>query len=380
MSWQDELRRLDAELASGKISLHQHRKQRDELLAAASGGMSPSPVPAPVNQPRQWQVTVPAPQPQQWQATVPAPESQQWQATAPVPHPEPEPEPEPAMTASEALLHTDRPTSAPSPADYRATESIPYPMIHEAPTVITPVVRTPSLPGLTPPPAQPPSVPSLPTIPKRTGRGRPTWLFVTLGVLVVLAMILCATYFLGARDDTTTAAQPTSSPTLAPQDAAGAAEARLPTLPGEANPNNSTMSIDKAVQLKLVSEGDAALMKASGAQEIVYRASSDPANSPNGNMVLAVPATSAAEAAKLVATLRKNLTANGFVAEPHGPAESDIAYTGSDATGRVSALWYTSGSLAVGIGVSQPSTSDPAQLRSRLEQIRTQVTGALPAG
>ncbi|HVV13491.1 hypothetical protein [Amycolatopsis sp.] len=366
MSWQDELRRLDTELASGKITLHQHRKQRDELLAAASGSGTASPVAAPLGQ-SQWQTVGPA---QQWQA--PAPE-QQWEPPAP------EPQPEPAMSPSESLLHTDRPTSAPSPADYRPTDSMPYPPIHEAPTVITPVVRTGPLPGLTPPPVQPPAVPSLPTRPMRPARRRYTWLFVTLGVLVVLAMILGATYFLGARGDNT-AAQPSSSPTVAPQDAAGAAEARLPTLPGAANPNNSTMSLDKAVQLQLVSQNDAALMKAGGADELVYRASSDPAGSPNGNMVLAVPARSAAEAAKLVATLRKNLTGNGFVPEPLGPTEAEVAYTGSNATGRVSALWYTSGSLAIGIGVSQPSSSDPAQLRTRLEQIRTQVTGALPVG
>ena len=48
MSWQEELRRLDAELAGGRITRHEHRKQRDELLAAASGGAAPSPVAAPL--------------------------------------------------------------------------------------------------------------------------------------------------------------------------------------------------------------------------------------------------------------------------------------------------------------------------------------------
>src|SRR5690349_10803482 len=50
MNWQEELRRLDAELAAGTITRHEHRKQRDELLAAVSGGGITSPVAAPLGQ------------------------------------------------------------------------------------------------------------------------------------------------------------------------------------------------------------------------------------------------------------------------------------------------------------------------------------------
>jgi len=39
MSWQDELRQLDAELADKRISSAEYRRQRDEILAAASGGL-----------------------------------------------------------------------------------------------------------------------------------------------------------------------------------------------------------------------------------------------------------------------------------------------------------------------------------------------------
>jgi hypothetical protein len=39
MSWQDELRQLDAELADKQISSAEYRRRRDEILASASGGM-----------------------------------------------------------------------------------------------------------------------------------------------------------------------------------------------------------------------------------------------------------------------------------------------------------------------------------------------------
>lgn len=355
MSWQDELRRLDAELAGGKISLHEHRKQRDELLAAASGGVAPSPVASPLVHPVD--------------ATRPA-----W-PTAPPPQP-----PAPPPSRSAALLATDRPTSAPSPADERPTDSIRYPTIHEAPTVITRAVGAGTLPGLTPPSPPRQQVPALPTRPTRPAGKRPTWLFLTLGVVLVLAMIIGVSWFFGARDDnTTTGTASTPTQTMNPAEAGEIAEAKLPTLPGAANPDNSTMSIDKALQSQLVTEADADAMRAAGAQEVIYRASSDPATSPNGTMLLVVPASSAADASKLVTALRKNLLGTGFVVTPLGSANADMMYTGSNPGGRVSALWYSSGSLAIGMGVSQPVTGDATQLRARLEQIRTQVTGTFPA-
>lgn len=343
MSWQDELRRLDAELATGKISLHDHRKQRDELLAAASGGFTPSPVASPLSPP-------------------------QWPT---------EPPPEPTPNASAALLASDRPTSAPSPADERPTDSMRYPSFEDAPTVITRAVRPGGpLPTLTP--QYPAAPPGGPTVPMRRARRGPTWVFLTFGVLIVLVLVVGASWYFGVHNNNPTATSPTAP--VNPTDAVSVAEAKLPTLPGAASPNNSTMSIDKAVQLQLISQADAGVMEAGGAQEIVVRASADPANTPNGNMLLAVPASSAVEASKLVATLRKNLTDNGFTPLPLGPANADLAFSGSNPGGRVSALWYTTGPLAIGIGVSQPLNGNPAQLRSRLEQIHAQVTGALPAG
>ncbi|GAB2980122.1 hypothetical protein LWP59_00420 [Amycolatopsis acidiphila] len=357
MSWQDELRRLDAKLATGEVSLHQHRKQREELLAAASGGFAPSPVASPLV-PAQPLETAPA-----W-PTAPPPEV---------------PAPAAAPSWSASLLSTDRPTSAPSPADERPTDSIRYPTIHDAPTVITRAIGPATLPGLAPAPPPRDQVPALPTRPVRPARRRPTWLFLALGVFLVLAMIVGATWFLGARGGTSSGATNGSAPALSPADAAERAEAKLPTLPGAANPDNSTMPVDKALELKLVTQADADLMRAAGAQEVIYRAASDPANSPNGTMVLVVPASSATQAAALADGLRKNLADTGFAPMALGPANADLMYTGSNPQGRVGALWYSSGSLAVGMGVSQPLTGDPGLLRTRLEQIRTQVTDAFPA-
>lgn len=344
MTWQEDLRRLDVQLASGAISLREHRKRREELLAAVSGGHPPG---QPAFEGVEPPVVIDRP------AQPPAPPSR-----------------------SAALLATDRPTSAPSPADRNATESIRHPTIHDAPTIVTRAIGP--LPSLTP--SQRRGVPPLPTRPAPTPPRKPTWLFLALGVFLVLVMIVGATWLLGTGHDTGPAGTTTSpARPIDPANAAEQAEARLPTLPGAANPGNSTLSIDKALQLQLVTQADATLMKSAGAQEIIYRASSDPANSPNGTMLLVIPTPSNAAASKLSQGLRQNLTDTGFTVSPLGPEYVDLVFTGTPATGRVSAVWYSSGPLAVGMGVSQQLSGDPNQLRARLELVRTQVTGAFPA-
>ena len=47
MSWQEELRALDAELAEKRIAPAEYRRRRDNLLAAASGGLPPATGPFP---------------------------------------------------------------------------------------------------------------------------------------------------------------------------------------------------------------------------------------------------------------------------------------------------------------------------------------------
>lgn len=383
MSWQEELRRLDADLASGKISRHEHRKQRDELLAAASGGGITSPVAAPLaragSQPNGWQSANPV------HSTAEQPETPHPEPP-PEPHPEPGPEaepppPAPAETTGTAadLLNSDRMTTAPSPADERSTNPIRYPAMSEAPTVITRPVVPAELPGLGPQsPRHFSGVERQPSAPIATpARGRAgTWLYLSLGVFVVLSLIVGATWFLSAHSNgsnTNTTVAPTT-----PVNPQLDVEGKLPDLPGTANPDNSTMSIDKAVQLRILTPEDAAKVRASGAQEIVFRGSSDTVNVDESYQLLAIPTASANDADKLVQGLRETLTGAGFMADPIGPGEAGAAYTDSNPAGRVSALWYASGTVAIGIGVSEPLTGDPATLRARLGQVRDSVSATLP--
>jgi hypothetical protein len=402
MSWQEELRRLDAELAAGRMSRHEHRKQRDELLAAVSGGGVTSPVAAPLapagSQRRAsgWQSANPVGSAAQTPSKTPESAEETQAEPAPEPEPaEPETQPEPASEATaeppappesrpgkpsaSALLATDRPTSAPSPADELPTDSMRYPSMADAPTVITRPLLPANLPSLTPAgaPHSRGSVPGAGTPAAAPRRRGPTWLFLAVGVLVVAGLIVGATWFFSARSPGSTGG--IAAPSGAVVNPQLDVESKLPTLPGTPNPNNSTMSVDKAVQLQVISAEEASKVQASGAQEVVYRASSDSADANSGYLLLAIPTSSTGDAANLVSGLRQTLTGAGFKADPLGQTDSETAYTGSNPTGRVSALWYASGSVVVGIGVSQPLDADPATLNTRLEQVRDSVVATLPA-
>jgi hypothetical protein len=70
LSWQDELRQLDEDLAAGKVSAQEYRKRRDSVLEQTAAGAPPMPTPQPPQQPQPQQ---PQPQPGQW---TPGPQPQ----------------------------------------------------------------------------------------------------------------------------------------------------------------------------------------------------------------------------------------------------------------------------------------------------------------
>ncbi|SFR16938.1 hypothetical protein SAMN04488564_104475 [Lentzea waywayandensis] len=81
MSWQDELQKLDAELASGRVSADEYRQRRDAILAGNTGGQQDGGSLAP---PARWQ-TMPPPEKTQYikPVTGPQPVQQAPQQNAP---------------------------------------------------------------------------------------------------------------------------------------------------------------------------------------------------------------------------------------------------------------------------------------------------------
>jgi hypothetical protein len=384
MSWQEDLRQLDADLAAGRIEPAAHRRQRDELLAAASGSTVPSPVPSPLRRPggpRSWQSTNPAAAPPPALRPVPkpvTPRERPWMRT---------PQPAPAPSGIPAL--PDHMTTAPSPADIVPTRYL---------RVDGQVPQQPSLSRF-PPVATDAAAPMDPEAEPGRHRhrfsgaeggedrpGRPGWLLIALGVLLVLSLVVGTTYWLGTRVEEPSGAALPPVPTTAVPPTNGAVDPqipldqRLPALPGKQNDANSTMSVDKALEAKVITPADAKQLQAYNAREIIFRASSDLAKPRNGSLMMAIPTLSVFDAKHLAAGLRNNLSGARLAATRIGPTDDDLMYTQRGSDGWVAILWYSSGAVVVGVGVSQRETGDSAELRSRLEAIRDRATTVLPPG
>ncbi|MDT7724223.1 MAG: hypothetical protein QOI21_799 [Actinomycetota bacterium] len=369
MGWQEELRQLDVELANGSISPESHRKQRDELLAVASGGGSASPVASPLRRP-------PGEQAQQWQSTNPGYQQATPPAQEPI-TPPPPPTPVPPRPSPAQPFTTDRRTTAPSPADQRHTDWLPHPIPAagriDSATVVRPAVMPPPPPtprhnphqGPQRPPGRRPSDNTVPLA--RKDHRRPVWLFIALGVVLVAALVAGGVWWIG------TTSRPAASGN-------SAVEKSLPALPGTAGPNNSTVSVDRALELKLVGQHTADLMKANGAQEIIYRSSAEMADETYGYTLFVVRTPSTGDATKLAGDLTNYAQASGFTDMKLANTPANTALSVQSPQGTLGESWYASANLTVGLGISQLPTGDAAPLRERVTSTRNQLIGVLPRG
>lgn len=246
---------------------------------------------------------------------------------------------------------------------------MPYPLLDQPTQILSPV---PALPPLAPSGRRPPRL-QQPRPARSEPRGqRTSWIFISLGVLLVLALIIGGAWWLGRGDDDSggTAAQPSTS--TAPDNSVEVALAdRLPTLPGNASPNNSTLAIDKGVELDLYPEKAAAIFQEHGATEVIHRGSTDGDTS----YFLLVISTPDADSAKALAGDMRDLgTSSGY--ERLDAAQPALSTESGDRSMHLS--WYTSGKSAVNVWVSQPRDGDQAALTGELNRTIDSLKSVLP--
>jgi hypothetical protein len=382
MGWQEELRRLDVDLAEGRITHETHRKQRDDLLAGASGGVAPSPLTSPLRRPTE----------PMWHSVDPGPQ-------APPPSPVPPPPPvKPPPFKPAAPFVTNRRTTAPSPADQRATDSLPYPRPTQsrvdAATVVRPAVLPPPpppLPGILDAARQPGPVQQYldqphpdPAADHPTG-SKSAWLFVGAGLLLVVALIGGGSWWLlgGGSGGASQAAPPVPlssspapapTPTPTPQPGPPIAD-RVAAPPGVPNKDNSTMSIAKGAELGLYPAEAAGKFTANGATEIAYRASTDGAG-PDAYFILVLPTKSPANAKAIVDYLGNGSLSGGF----DKTADSRLTVAGVRDGRAMTGSWYASGNIAVTLWVSQPADTKRSALNPKFTTMLSALQQKLPAG
>jgi hypothetical protein len=212
---------------------------------------------------------------------------------------------------------------------------------------------------------------------------KPTWLFLSVGVLLVLALIIAGTWWVGRSTDNvaappTPSAVPSGAPapvqntgvTTAPP---AALEDKLPALPGTPSVNDSTMSLGKGAELNLYPQSSVQTFVDNSATEVVSRASAD---GQDAYFVLAFPTKSPANAQAIVTYLGQGALSGGFTKTSDGR----FTVTG-DKNGRsMIGTWYASGDVAMTLWVSQPSAGQQAALTDKFNRTLSALQLKLPLG
>ncbi|MGW9476998.1 hypothetical protein ACWGRK_02405 [Saccharomonospora azurea] len=408
MSWQEELRRLDTELAAGTITSSEHRRRREDILAEVSGApltafarsstasgtataessqaSTDSPAtsepskpskPSEPSEPSAAPDTPPsstdssADHPSGDEPTSTTPDSSassarrdggaQWAAANPASaQPEPGADRKPTPAAA-SLLSTTRPTTAPSPADERPTE----------------LLRR--IDFSTPPPTAPGSDDDNDNDGGERGRRTGlTWVAISGAVFLALGAVIGGAWWLG-QDRSEAPPASVDSGTGAPGSGAAdgdtaqggdrpALEDRVPVLPGTPSPNDSTLAVDKGVELSLYPEHSAQILTDHGVNEVVHRASTD---GDTGYFLLVIPTPDAERATSLTTALSELVVNAGFTTVE----DVEGGLTGQIGDRTLRGTWYTSDTVVVNLWVSQPTPADEAQLAT----LTTETVEALQA-
>ncbi|MEU4740015.1 hypothetical protein AB0G02_06040 [Actinosynnema sp. NPDC023658] len=248
MEWQDMLRDLDAQLASGRIPLSEYTKRRDQLLAEAASGRNAPPDPDSTQV-----IRVAPPRPPQW-----------------------EPRQRPASLDGAAVFAT-------------------------------------------------------------AGKPRGKRSAAVVAVVAVAVVAAGAWWFTAGTGNTENAAAAPPATTTTTR-----AEPTIPELPGAKGEHGPVLSVDEAVQLKLLAKDEAQVLKGNGVTEVLFASST----APRASYAVVVARTKSSEVAARVADdLVAHLVATGYTETPEhylvkkSPQSSVLraVYRSGDAVVRVGA-------------------------------------------
>ncbi|MDT7797297.1 MAG: hypothetical protein QOI78_730 [Actinomycetota bacterium] len=392
MSWQEELRRLDEELAAGQLSADEYRTRRDQVLSSAVGVQDPQPQQPPSPGADETQVIAPVsppggiPQPQQQQpGDAERTQAVSWQAQQP-------------HAGATAFVPPAQPFSPPGGFASPQQTQQPQQPVDDNPER-TQVVRNtgeyqPNYQGYSqqPPPPQPGwnQVPPGAAAPPwgaddatpqhdanwmrqgpesyfetKSGSGKKKGITIVAAVLVVLLAGFAIWWFGLRGDSNNNVADPTSSgnPTSAAPGTTppppSVAPTRVPPMPGKASSKNGTMSVDEAVQNEFLLAAEGTSVKAAGSAYVTCQAST---NSPFDYTVLLVNTPSVADANRLAQSLQKPAGSTGLqpVADHSGLPQSVSVFKAVLSDHTTYRAVYVSGVAVVRVDVNQAPATDTA--------------------
>jgi hypothetical protein len=387
VSWQEELRRLDEELAAGKLSADDYRLRRDQVLSSAVGVANQQ-------------------QPPQQSSS----NADETQVISPVSPPGGTPQPNQGGDAERTQAVSWHPQQA-QPGGAGATAYVPQsqpfspsggfpaapPNSDDSPER-TQVVRNtgeyqpnygeytqqpPGQPGWNQVPAgaaAPPWGITEPGAPSgsndlswmrqgpesyfetKSGSGKKKGVIIVAAVLVVL-LAGFAIWWFGLRSGSNSVADPSTSnsPTsAAPTTSApppSVAPTRVPPMPGKASEKNGTMSVDDAVGKEFLTAAEATAVKSTGSAYVSCQAST---NTPFDYTVVLVNTKSVEDANRLAEAMRKPAASTSLqpVADHAGLQQSVSVFKAVLSDHTTYRAVYVSGAAVLRVDVSQAPATD----------------------
>lgn len=380
MTWQESLRQLDARLAKGEIGAAEYRKARDEILAEASSGSQ-----AP-NRPSRGDVWATA-QAQAIQDEAAAnaaettlvvkmepPEADETTQVVKADQIQPPPPGPPANTPP-------LPQNPPPAGHQNGPQPGPLPVPNAAPPAgpTQPVGPGPVqelAPGVRPTPYRSAPIQGQEVFAEARPESGGT-LLRFLVPLLILAVVGAGVWWFALRDSgEEPAAQPPATSTEQQAPGIDDIDGRMPELPGKANANNGTMSLERARELKLFTPTYATMLADNGSSEVVYRGAIQRGV---GYLLVASPIPPANGADGVAVLTSEHLQRAGFAPAEEASPDDPAVITRVDNAFRTFIAVYSSGDVWVQLNVSGAPKGDEQALRTEFQKILGSLTERLPA-
>lgn len=356
MTWQEDLRQLDARLANGDIGAADYRRTRDEILAEASSG----------NQANGTE----SPKEGLWSSTNPSAQDDKTTET-------------PAPGETTVVVRVDAP-------DEEKTQIVSADQLEQSTRPVGPATppQQQQQQWLGPPPGQyqprPTPIQGQEVFAQTSSGGAGKVLRWVIPVLIV-ALVAAGLWWFVFRDDSTQpqAENPPPSSTSQSEEPEEPAvpsidelAGSVPALPGEPKADSGPMTTAEALQLQLLNPTYATLLEDNGVSELVYQKST---RDDLGFQVAAAPVERPGNAAELTELMTAYLEEAGFAAAEPAESVGLPVITRTDQFFRTFVVTYASGGAWVQLNVSGPPDGDEAALRAEFETVLTALTERLPA-
>ncbi|SDC78003.1 flagellar basal body-associated FliL family protein [Actinokineospora iranica] len=346
MSWQEELRALDEELATGRLSADEYRVRRDHVLSSAAGTPSSAPAPPPVTTQSEQTQTIQPVSPPQGQP-VPPVQGENPDKTQVVNVGEVE------RTQVVGGWQTDRPHQSGEAERTQVVPGVP-PQHQQYPGGGYPQQQQQNPWGQPPPPQQQPDEMSPPwqgaEFPPLAVSGSPDWvrqgpevfddsassggkrgLIIGLVVLVLAGLGVGAYFMFSGKDEeqppvaqqtSQQPQKPTTTTKPRPTDPNVALFEDMPNPPASQQKDGKVADVAELVSLKLISQAEADLLTTAGVTKAPWKSAvrKAPEEGPTADALQAIviPTKSPADAQKLLTDLRTAQEGAGmiFIPEP----------------------------------------------------------------